>query len=490
MEQTGRKDTVITMRLMAFVGVGLVAALAPVLSAAGSSITVPTIAIGRNLQAWTTLKLGQPAPEGGVEVKLHSDDPARLLLAKSPDAAGSAEITLKIVQGRLQSPDFCLQALADSGTATYTLSAAGFETTKGTVTFAPSAILIVGPYGGPRFPTTPRGRPSKISVVSARLDAAGKVAEEQPILGGASFEVKITNSNSAAGELEASKVILSGGSSAATTYFKPAAEGSTTLAAVQPPGFKSPAERGSVTAAVEKPPIAIAGDIYIGKDLQVYAVMALGEPAPAEGLKVTLTSEDASKLVISDRDDQLGSGSTTILVPAGKQNAVYYLQGLGDSGTVSYKADAPGFKPNVAKVGLARSGVMITYYESGPPEEGNVLRKSGVHKVAEIYTSITEAKRNPVRLVAWTAYIDDASGRAADFTVEPLRPGASARVILSSSDATVGTVESPLVIQPGTNRVVAQFTPLKKGKTVITLETPTGFSAPKNATSIPAIVSE
>jgi len=41
------------------------------------------------------------------------------------------------------------------------------------------------------------------------------------------------------------------------------------------------------------------------------AGLVLGEPAPPGGLKATLKSADPSKLLISDRRDQLGSGSVT-----------------------------------------------------------------------------------------------------------------------------------------------------------------------------------
>jgi hypothetical protein len=76
-----------------------------------------------------------------------------------------------------------------------------------------------------------------------------------------------------------------------------------------------------------------------------------------------------------------------------------------------------------------------------------------------MYLSLAEAKKQPVRLVAWTAYIDRESGKSADFTIQPLRPGVTATVVLTSSNPAVGTPESPLTIQPGSNRAIAQFTP-------------------------------
>lgn len=478
------------MRFIGLVGAGFISVLAPYAATAPAGITVPTLTIGRNLQAWTSIKLPNAAPPDGLQLTLTSDDPARLLLSKAPDQAGSATLTLTVLQGRVQSPDFCLQALSDSGKASYTISAPGIGTATGIVAFAPSAILIVGPYSAPRFSTTPGANPPRISLVSARLDSARKVAEEQPIAGGINVEVALVNSNSSAGSLIANRLTLAGGSSNTVTYFKPAALGETSIAPAQPPGFTTPAERASIVATVVAPAIAIAGDIFLGKDLQTSATLALGQPASADGLKVTLTSDDSSKLILSAREDQPGSGSLTITVPPGQHSAVYYLQSLADWGTVSYTATAPGYQKRTAQIALARSGLMITCEESGPPPEGNVLRKTGAHRTPEIYVSLTAAEQRPIRIVAWTAYIDQATGRAADFTVQPLRPGISARAVLTSSDPAVARIESPLVIQPGTNRAFSRFIPVAKGKATISLQTPEGFSTPGNATSIPATVSQ
>jgi len=468
----------------------LLSAVAPYSVPAAAGISVPSVTAGRNLQKWTALNLPNPAPPNGVELTLTSDDPARLLLCKAPDQPGSPSILLKVPPGRVRSLDYCLLALADHGTATYTVSAPGMESARGTVNLSPSAIVILGPFRAPKFPTTPRANPARITLTSVVLDSAGKIVEEQPIAGGPPVEVRIANSNPNAGRLGAPTLTLAGGSSSAETYFHPNAEGETTLAPVQPPGFKMPAERGSVVAAVAMPVLAIAGDIFLGKDLQTSATLVLGEPAPPGGLKVTLTSNDSSKLLLSPKEDEPGSASIALTVPAGQSNAIYYLQSLADSGDVTYHAEAAGFRGRTAPVGLTQSGVIIGYADVGPPEEGNVLRPAAVRYRREMFVSLAESKKQPVNLVAWTAYIDRATGRTADFTIQPLRPGVTATVILTSSNPAVGTLESPLTIQSGRNRAVSQFTPLSQGTTVISVNTPRGFSTPKNATSLPATISQ
>ncbi|MGP8243291.1 MAG: hypothetical protein ACLQVN_02110 [Bryobacteraceae bacterium] len=473
------------MRLIAFVTAIAVSAVAPYALLAAPGITVPSVTVGRNLQMYASVRLPEPAGDGGVTLTLSSDDPTRLLLSAVPDKAGSATISITIPPRFIESREFCLQGLADSGSVTYTISAAGIGSAKGTVTLVPSAIAIVGPQRIPKYPTTPRGSPFKITAVSVALDPS---PVEQQVAGGSEVEVTIANSNPNVGKLQASKLTLGGGSSTAVTDFQPAAEGETTLAPVQPPGFIAPPKFATVVAAVSKPGLGITGDLYIGKDLEIGGIVSLGEAAPPGGLEVTLTSADSSKLLLSTRADQLGTASITLTVPAGKLTAPYYLQGMGDSSEVTYEAAAPGFRSRTAPIGLAPSGIIIAYQAYGPPDEKAVIREGPDDDERRFYVSLSDAKQHPVNISAFSAYLGRRTGRAADLTVQPLRPGVSATLVLRSSNPAVGTVESPLTIKSGTGRATARFTPLSVGTTVISVDTPAGFTKPNNATAVPATV--
>jgi hypothetical protein len=453
-------------------------------------IIAPNITVGRNLRTYSTIKLAQRTPTEGLQLTLTSDDPARLLLSSGVDKPGSPSIVLKVYPRLSESPEFWVNGLAAGGTATYTVTGPGVGSAKGTVTLAPSGIVIVGPFKTPKFKATPHGDRSKIMIVSVALDSSLKFSEEQQVAFGSDVEVTIANSNPEAGKLGNAKLVLAGGTSSAATYFQPAAEGEATLSPVPPPGFTTPSQWANVVAAVEKPGLAIVGEVYLGKDLQISAAVCLGEAAPPGGLKVTLKSEDGSRLALSEREDKIGSGSITVTVPAGKLTAPYYLQGLGDSGIVNYSAEAEGFRSRSARVGLTPSGIIVAYEKYGPPDEANVLRNGGTNDEREFFVSVAKAKERPVHVVVWTAHLFPESGRAADMTVQPLRPGVNVTVNLSTSSPAVGTVESPLVLKPGTDHVVSRFTPLTKGTTVISVDTPRGFATPKNATSVPARVSE
>lgn len=76
-------------------------------------------------------------------------------------------------------------------------------------------------------------------------------------------------------------------------------------------------------------------------------------------------------------------------------------------------------------------------------------------------------------------------------TAQPLRPGISVPVELSTSDPTVGKLEPPVVkVDSSRTHFLVNFRPLKPGQTNVTVNTPPGFLTPSNATSVTATVKE
>ena len=459
--------------------------LAPAALLAGPSLIAPAeITVGRNLQGYSGIKLGVPAPENGLEVTVTSDDPTRLLLAMGPDQPGSKSITLKVNGNYVETPDFCVQALADTGAATFTATAPGFGSTKGKVKLARSVIVMTGPLKGPTFDTTP-GEQSKIIFYSAHVDQAGDVVQ-QPIAGGLSVNVDLTSSNAKVGAITVPSVTLKSGESSVNAVFKPAGVGTTTLAMKIPPGFSPPPKLASVTANIGLPGIGLTGEINLGKDLQVMGVVLLGEAAPVGGLDVTLTSDDPQKMVISAKEDQLGSKSVTLHVPAGEMKAQYYLQALSESGTVNHTATAPGYRSRTAPVYLAPSGILVVFQPYGPPDRAEVQRNT---RDARPFTASLARKRK-LQLALWVVYLDRDTHRGADITVQSLRAGVTPTVELTSSNPAVGTVTSPATLNPLSRTLEVDFTALTPGKTVISVSTPSGFTTPSNAVTVGATITE
>ena len=91
--------------------------------------------------------------------------------------------------------------------------------------------------------------------------------------------------------MQDSRITIAGGSANAAAQFRPSAPGTTTLAIDPPSGFNTPAQFATLTATVMMPGIAVADDVAVGQNLQTEATVSLGEPAPAGGLDVKISSE-------------------------------------------------------------------------------------------------------------------------------------------------------------------------------------------------------
>jgi hypothetical protein len=476
------------MRHTAFASKLAVWLMTPLVGMGAPAFLPEPIEVGRNLQMHTSVRLSERAPETGLPVTIRSDDPKRLRLALNPETEGQESITLKVGAGMVLTPEFWVQAAGDPGPVTYTVSAPGYSSAKGTVTVTPSALLVLGPFRAPSFSTTPRSPGVRITIVSARLNEALEVMEEQYMA--KTTELKLRNSDPGAGTLRHATLRIPGGSSQAETEFKPSALGKATLTVEPLPGFSVPTKFSSVTAWVERPGLAITQDLILAKDMEEEGLVYLGEPAPPEGLEVKLSSSDPQKMVLSASEDKLGSGVLILKVPSGQVTARYYLQGLGDSGKITYKAEAPGFRSALAAVTLAKPGVIVAFAPYGPPDEAAVLRKSDLHDTRRFYASLGEARSKPVRLALFTGFIHPVSGRMADITLQRLRAGVSITVELTSSNPAVAKVASPVTIPSGKVTMETTLTPLAVGEAIISISQPPGFGKPENATWVPVTVRE
>ena len=446
------------------------------------SLQIPDVSIGRGREAPAKIALAEPAPDEGADVTIRSSDPARLLISTSFDKAGTASAVIKVRSGFVESQEFWLQALDSSGSVAYTVDAPHYASGKATVNLAPSAIVIVGPFKAPSFMTTTGAEQTKVTIYSVRLDSSLSNPQEQLIAGGTSVPVVLSNSKPQVGKIAQASIVMPGGSSSVRLFFQPSAEGETVLTPAIPEHFVASKKYASLTAVVKKPGIMISGEVRIGQNLQISGVLGLGELAPPQGVKVTLTSEDPKRLLISASDKELGKQSIEVEVPAGTNVARYYLQAMDSSGTVYYKASASGFQTRTAPVWLTPSGITLTPYLQGPPDEAHVLRKDppdGVHKFW-----VDLSKPEQMQLVAWTASLDPVTHRSADITVQPLRPGASLEIQLTNSHPEIAQVPAKVKIDPGSDHAFADFKPVSVGATEITVVTPQGFTESANSTMV------
>lgn len=457
------------------------------LFAAPKMIVPADLVVGRNLQTFGSVKLSEAAPADGLEVTIKSGNPAKLLFAAGPDKPGAASLTLRINGRYIETPDFSLHGLADSGDVTFTATAAGFETVTGSVKLAPSAIAILGPFKQPAFRTTPR-MSAKITLRTVIVDAEGKVVAAQPVAGGMTLQADLVTADSKVGSFSESKATIPGGESSVFTEFQPSGVGSTVLSVRVPAGFGIASDYKSVSVTVDQPGMGLSGEINLGKNLQVGGMVLLGEAAPAGGIDVTVTSQDPSKMLLSKDTEKVGSASIVIHIPAGESRSVYHMQGLADSGTVIHTATAQGYRTREAPVTLAPSGIMVVYSHYGPPDRAEVQRAILTRDPRPFTTSL--ASKKPEHLALYLVYLDPNTRRGADITAQRLRPGITATVDLKNTNPAVANVQTRVVLKDSIEYQLVEFKPLTPGQTEISVTAPDGFMQPSNATSVAAIVNE
>ena len=318
---------------------------------------------------------------------------------------------------------------------------------------------------GANFFTTSGATDPNITVFAGVLDGSLNFVTTQQLRGGFSASVPVTSANTAIGTITTSPVTINGGSSSGITQFHPVSSGSTLLTAGVPAGFSTPANFRTLTATVSTPGIAITEDLAIGQNLETAGLLILGQPAPAGGLSVTLTSADASQLLLSSSETAAGSGTVTITVPEGTSSAQYFLQALGNSGTVNYTASAPGFNPRTASVALTPSGLQL----NGP--------------FGPSFSTALGAQPTP--LIVTTVQLNPATNAIS--SQQQLRGGFSVTVNLTNSNPAVGSVQTPVTITGGSDTVLSSFTPTAVGQATIALQQPANFGL-SNRTTVQATV--
>ena len=228
------------------------------------------VTVGQNLQVEATVSLGEPAPSGGLEVLLSSARPDQLLLSRSATQVGSGSIRIPISAGSTRAT-YYLQAIENFGTVATTVSAPGYTTRTGTITLAPSGVVIGGPPGPPdeaellrpEAAGAPRGFLARLSVGSpvpvlvytVQLDPVSRRSADitvQPLRAGVSLTASLRNSNPAIGALDAASLTIEAGAHTAFTHFTPLSEGSTLVSVDTPAGFETSANATGLTVIVTR----------------------------------------------------------------------------------------------------------------------------------------------------------------------------------------------------------------------------------------------
>lgn len=204
----------------------------------------------------------------------------------------------------------------------------------------------------------------------------------------------------------------------------------------------------------------------VGSNLETSAKVTLEEPAPDEGLEITLRSSDPNLLRFSTSAGKLGTASLVIKVrPGNSQTQEFWVQALGSSGSVAYTASAPGRSSGTATVTLAPSAILFR----------------GPYRAPKFQTT-TGAEPSKIFLIAGrldsSLKLSEAQPVIRDVTVEA-----------SNSNAAVGRLtDSPVTIAAGEASATTMFQPAGEGDVTFVLKAPPGFSLPAEFATITAAV--
>ena len=443
----------------------------------------PNVTVGQSLEVPAQIAL-TGAPSTDITITLTSSDPSRLRFGTSATDAGAGTIPIpgcvapnpdpnnackivKIRAGQSHSPDIYFQALAGSGSATYTADIPGIGQSTGTVTFRPGSILIVGPFGlGNQIQTTTGSASSELTIESAMLDAGGNYVLQPvaAITGVPPVNVTVATVPSGFGTITVPSVTIPAGSASATSGFLPGASGSASINTTVPAGF-TPSQFGSVAVTVSTagiglvcPPDSTGRSVSVGKFLQIACNFSLGAPAPAGGVTVILSSLDSNKMLLSNSATTGGSATIQVAVAAGGFGGTYYVQSLSDTGIVTYNASASGYVTNNSSITLTKSGIVLG--------DG-----SGTTIVGS--PTVSMAQLDP----------GDTFG-----TIQQLAGGLPDVSITMSTDIPGATIVSPVTISGGSSTVTALTTGSGFGH--VTATTPPGFtdSLPRPGSPKPSVL--
>jgi hypothetical protein len=184
--------------------------------------------VGQNLEIEGIMHFGSPTP-AGLQVTLTSNNTADVAFSLTATGAGSPSLTFTPPAGSFQIPYF-VYGLNNVGSVTITAMATGYNSGTGSVTLAPSGIVIDPNANSPFFPLMEHLAAGTVQIpVQTAVLVPGSLAYSyaEPLAGGLSVTVSLTNSNPTVGTIT-SPVIINGGSGSAATNFTPLASGTTT----------------------------------------------------------------------------------------------------------------------------------------------------------------------------------------------------------------------------------------------------------------------
>jgi hypothetical protein len=412
--------------------------------------TQTAVTIGKDLQTSDAITLNA-APGSPVAVTVTSNSSAVAVLTTDPTAVGSGALTFNNVSN--STPSFYIQGMS-LGSTTLTVTAPGYATTTIYVTVNPSGFAWVTP----NFSVDPNQNKT-VTIAPAVLDATSlNYLKLLPLRGGATATVGLTSSNTGIGTIT-TPVTFSGNQAAGTATFHSIVDGQTALATVAPAGFSTPTTFGTITASVGLPGMTTNTNVNVGNGLQQSDTVALNT-TPTSPVSVTITSNSTSIATLSTDPTIAGTSSVTFS-SISSTTPNFYIQGMSE-GTTTLTVTATGYATTTINVTVGKSGFVVT--------SANFTAITGSDTPVSMASELLDSNLNYTGIV------------------QPVRPGLTVSVPMTSDNTAAGTITTPVAFSGGQSSSSATFHAVAVGSAHVTVGTPTGFSTPTSRTSVTATV--
>jgi hypothetical protein len=201
-----------------------------------------SLTMGKDLQTFSSF---YPSGSDSFDLTITSSDPARIVISNSQTAVGTASGTLKLAPGNMTT--WVVQALTDSGLATVTFSAPGYQPIVVPVSLYPVTFTFTSSQY-----TTSRGGTFPVEIFPRLVLPSGVTSFTSQSLraGLGAVSVNIANSQPGVGTLKTSVISATPGTSPWSTTFTAVAPGTTILTITQPSGYATPTADGQLVIVV------------------------------------------------------------------------------------------------------------------------------------------------------------------------------------------------------------------------------------------------
>jgi hypothetical protein len=338
------------------------------ISAPTSTLTAADVGSGLATSAYGYLETGVPTPRS---MTITSLDPAKVLVATSDTAVGSASAVFPLAAGESFRYYYIrgVEGIVNDSTQVQ-LSAPGYVTTTAWIRVRQPGVVL-GSFPGTATTLSP---PTGVNAYVGLPNVANTgIAAYQGLRPGGTLDSLVTFTLTPSGLAALFKAdsvqdtvrtaplvtgqYYTGTLAQGGVQYLALVTGSTTLSVTAPGYVTLPAATGTTT--ISAPGITIVSPGTVGAGLQNSGYFYLGASKHG-GTDVWITSSNPSVALVAIDNSTAGSDSIMIHIPDGSTFSYFYVQGVdGASGTPILTVRANGFVDATAGVTIVQPGVQI-----------------------------------------------------------------------------------------------------------------------------------